>query len=67
MFSFGQKRPSVLRDFVPRGVFCNAGGGGSLNPLSINPPAQKDYITQNVVMIIANLVGILCKTEKYNS
>ena len=30
--SFGQKRPCLLRDFVPRGFFCNPGGGGSLIP-----------------------------------
>ena len=28
--SFGQKRPCVLHDFVPRGVFFNPMGGGSL-------------------------------------
>ena len=32
-------------------------------PFSINPPAQKFYITYNKVMIIANLVDIFCMTE----
>ena len=39
-----------------------------LNPLSLNPPAQKIYITHNKAMKIANLVeiGNLFKTEYIN-
>ena len=37
-----------------------------LNPFSLNPPAQKVYLTHNKATAIANLVEIFCTNEYDN-
>ena len=44
-FRFGQKRPCVLRNFVPRGVFYNPGGWGG--------GVVKKMVNQTVILIFA--------------
>ena len=55
--SFGQKRPCVLHDFVPRSFLCNPGGGEYLFPtLSVDFPDPIRHFTFSPVIGIIRML-----------